>query len=390
MIGQRLKQFRLARGLSLDALAAKMGGIVTKQAISKYEMGKDIPSPVVVNKLAVALDVKSRDLWAQPDVTVEFVAYRRHSKLSKTEQQRVECIVTEGLEHRVRLQDLTGQTKVDLPLALFEVRSSEDADKAAIALRRHWRLGLDPIASVTGILEDHYVHVIEIDGPDGFDGISAIARDKGRSKAAAVISRRGVDGERQRLNLTHELGHLVCKIVGDLDEEKAAFRFGAAFLAPEEVIFREVGQKRHAIQAGELLLLKKRLGMSIQSILFRLRDLAVISQAHFNSWWPQINRLGWRKEEPGAMPPERPLWLKQAVLRAVSEELLATDEAQRILAEPLQQQPPLPLVERRAFLKLPIKQRRQLMAEQAAKLEHYYTSHPDLDHMGADLDDSTR
>ena len=35
MICQRLKQLRLARGLSLDALAAEMGGIVTKQALSK-------------------------------------------------------------------------------------------------------------------------------------------------------------------------------------------------------------------------------------------------------------------------------------------------------------------------------------------------------------------
>ena len=35
----RLKQLRLARGLSLDELAAAMGGIVTKQALSKYELG---------------------------------------------------------------------------------------------------------------------------------------------------------------------------------------------------------------------------------------------------------------------------------------------------------------------------------------------------------------
>ena len=35
MIGERLTQLRLARNLTLDALSAKMGGIVTKQALVK-------------------------------------------------------------------------------------------------------------------------------------------------------------------------------------------------------------------------------------------------------------------------------------------------------------------------------------------------------------------
>ena len=43
MISKRLKQLRLARGLSLDALVAQMGGLVTKQALSKYELDKAKP-----------------------------------------------------------------------------------------------------------------------------------------------------------------------------------------------------------------------------------------------------------------------------------------------------------------------------------------------------------
>ena len=59
MLATRLQRLRRARGLSLEELAAEMGGIVTKQALSKYETGKATPSPVILNKLAGVLNVKS-------------------------------------------------------------------------------------------------------------------------------------------------------------------------------------------------------------------------------------------------------------------------------------------------------------------------------------------
>ena len=59
MIGERLIQLRLAQNLTLDALAEKMGGIVTKQALSKYEQNQAQPSPIVLTKLSAALGVKA-------------------------------------------------------------------------------------------------------------------------------------------------------------------------------------------------------------------------------------------------------------------------------------------------------------------------------------------
>ena len=83
MISQKIKQLRLARGMSQDALVAEMGGIISKQAISKYETGKAIPSPSVLTRLARALGVKSTALWGLPACEVEFVAYRKTSGLGK-------------------------------------------------------------------------------------------------------------------------------------------------------------------------------------------------------------------------------------------------------------------------------------------------------------------
>lgn len=374
MIGDRIRQLRLARGLSLEALAARMGGILTKQALSKYEQGKAQPSPVMVNKLAAALGVKSVELWAEPSIRVEFIAYRKGAGLLKSEEAKVESSVTESLERRVRLQELTQQPAAkDVPVRSFAVKRLEDAETAAADLRSQWRLGLDAIASLTSVLEDHLIHVLEIEANERFDGISAVAYGSDDEvRAAAVVTRRGVPGERQRLSLAHELAHLVLRVSGSVDEEKAAYRFASAFLAPAEVLFREVGQRRGAMQAAELLLLKKNLGMSVQAIVYRLRELGIINEAHARSWFIHINRLGWKKREPFEMPAEKPQWLGRNVLRAVSEGALSREEGERMLCSKIDIEAPLSLIERRAFLKLPIEQRRQLLAEQASKFVDHY------------------
>ncbi len=371
----RLKQLRLARGLSLDELAAAMGGIVSKQALSKYELGTAHPSPVVLNKLAAALRVKAAHLMTEPAIAVNFIAYRRRSTMPKREQEKVESLVVHTLEERLRLLFLSEPAEVEtLPVARWKIKEMEETETAALELRARWKLGLDPIGSLVGVLEDHAIQVLEIDADHRFDGISAVATDQaGQQISAAVVTRRGVPGERQRLNLAHELGHLVLKIGENVDEEKAAFRFGAAFLAPADAIQREIGRRRTMVQPAELLLLKQRFGLSMQALLYRLRDLGIITESHFKQWFMDINRLGWRKSEPGELSPERPQWVRQQVLRLLAEGLLTKEDAETILGEALETSLPLSLIERQAFLKLPLAERRRKMAAQADKMVAVYT-----------------
>lgn len=55
--GVRLRAARKMAGLSMDELARRLGGIVTKQAIAKYETGQMRPSPEVLERLAQVLDI---------------------------------------------------------------------------------------------------------------------------------------------------------------------------------------------------------------------------------------------------------------------------------------------------------------------------------------------
>ncbi len=374
-IAHRLKRLRMSRGLSLDALVASMGHVVTKQAISKYECAKACPSPIVLNKLADTFKVKASYFLREPQVSVKFIGYRKASTLLKKAQGRIESLVTEVLEDRVRLQAMTGWPNGNhLPIHAYRISKIQDTERAAEELRTNWTLGQDPIASVVGMLEDHHIHVIELDAIDKFDGICAVAVDEAtQTHAAGLVTSKGVSGERQRLSLAHELGHLVLKIGPNLDEEKAAFRFGAAFLAPAQVVYREIGKRRDTILREELLLFKKRFGLSVQALVRRLYDLDVISDGYYRHWMMLINRLKWKRKEPGELEPEQSQWLRQTALRAYAEGLIGREEVERLFGESLDVEEPLTLIERRAFMKLPLEERRRILSEQAEKLKSHYS-----------------
>lgn len=386
MLGQRIKQFRLAKNYSLDELVAATGGIVSKVALSKYERGIIKPSNKVLAAIAKAFNVKTINLALQPNVKVQFVAYRKGSGLSKKEQSNVESLITSKLEDRVKIQDLLfSSSKPNLPVKSFKVKSIKDVESFAIELRSKWKLGLDPISNLTELLENNFVHVIFIDNAKSFDGISALvyANDT-QLKAAAVVSKNHIPGERQRLNLAHELGHIVLDIAPNLDEERVAFRFGGAFLAPKDSVLNIVGSRREHFQPRELFILKKIFGISIQALLFRLKDLEIISQTSFSNWYRIINKNNWKKNEPMPMKEETSHWFEKNVLHAFSEGLISSDEAARLLGENIDPQE-LSLIKKKEFLKLSQTDRSKILSEQAEKFIQYYTTNNEWKEFGGDI-----
>ncbi len=379
--GDRIRQLRLAKGMTQADLAKATGDLVSKQMISRYERGESRPSPSVIEGLAEAFDVRAADLFREPVAEVTFDAYRKYKRLGKRNQEQIERRVERELERRIRLQDLLGQIRdAPIPSREWEVTSPEDAEEAAEALRRRWQLGLAPIANVTEVLEDRHVHVIKISGFDDFDGLSARATGEGELLAAAVIYGGGRAGERQRLTLAHEMAHLAldteslpAEDADEFDAEDAVFRMGAAFLAPRDPLLRDVGRKRQSIQLQELLLLKEEYGMSIQALLYRLRDLEVISKYHHKQWSIKINQQGWRTSEPEELPPERPKWLRRSTYRAYSEGLISEEKAKQILGESPDGEEPSPtLTQRRSLMELPVEERRQVLAKQAEEMKGHY------------------
>lgn len=381
MLAKRLKQLRLARGFTLDELAAATGGFVTKQAISKYELDKSNPSAAVITRLAHALGVKGADLLFEPDYRVQLVAYRRTTKMSTKAQETIEATVACAFEDRLRIQALLGMRSNNLPIRSIPVTSLEDADEAAMHIRHAWKLGSAPIGNLIGLLEDQCVHVLDTEAVEGFDGLSAVAEDAetGQAWSAAVATTDGVTGDRQRFNLAHELGHLVMAPTAGVDEEKAAHRFAGALLAPADALRRELGPRRQSVYLAELKSLKERFGISIGALSYGMLNAGIVSAAYHKMLWRDLSRMGWRKREPGNVPLETSDWLMNAVLRATAEGILEVTEAERLLGYPVAREEALASKQRKAIRLLPAEEREELLYQQAEKMASFYEKGNALD-----------
>jgi len=374
-LAQKIKQLRLAHGWTLNELAAKLGGIVTKQSISKYEQGKSFPSSRVLIKIAHTFNIKASELISKPRFQINFIAYRKSCGLGVRDQENIENFAKERFEERLCLQDLVDNNlKIVVPIQKYQVAKVEDVEEHANILRKLWNIGSDEISSVTSLLENNSIHVIKIEGHKNFDGLSAIAYSNSKVKGAGIVIKKGQDGERQRMNLVHELGHIVLKVenLNEKDEEKAAFRFGAAFLAPKKLIFKEIGEKRTKLNIKELFILKERIGMSIQAIIYRLKDLEVISESYYGHCFRMINSWGWRKQEPNRLPEEKTEWLNQNVYKALAEGLITKEKAEILLNERLDEKDVLTLQRKKSFMELSLEERKRILAEQANMIADIY------------------
>lgn len=381
----RLKTLRLSRGFSLDDLSDAMGGLVTKQALSKYEKGTVQPSSSVLVALAKALGTSTRELFLEPTFAFERLEFRRKSTLGKKAAEAIQASVEEEFNRRLHLQTiLPGEKSLKIPVQAYSAENAQEAEEAAENLRREMELGTDPIGNLTAVLEEHAAHVIMVDAPPSFDGFSMLGRTSdGSLLSAAAAGRIGSSGDRQRLTIAHELGHLVLQRVPRMSQkenEQLAFRFGAAFLVPDDSLKSELGARRTSLNLQELLILKQRFGVSIQALVRRARDTSIISEPTYKSLCMQISRMGWRRKEPGnPVPPEESTWTQQAALRAWTEGLLSESEVIDYLGHVPEDAASSSLMRKKKFLKLSQAQRNKILADEAKKLEEHYENETDWD-----------
>jgi len=88
MIGRRLKVARASAGLSLRELAARMEGVVTPQAIGKYERNEDMPGSRALMALASALGVGEAYLLSDDELVLEGVDFRKRRRRRKRPRSR--------------------------------------------------------------------------------------------------------------------------------------------------------------------------------------------------------------------------------------------------------------------------------------------------------------
>lgn len=333
MIGNRIKQVRLASGLTLEELVDRLqdyGLSLSKQALSNYETGKRTPKASILMAIAKSLNVKSSFLMSEPTISIEWISFRCEETLGLRLAESLLAISESQAEPQLILQQiLTPQIKPKFPKKR-KVESLEDAEKAAMDLRNSWNLGLAPIDSLTIAIENHggIVVYIPFDG-EGFDGLAGISD----MKYPVISVNANVPDDRKRFSLAHELGHLIMDTEDFCweHEDKFANRFAASFLVPKKTVFEEVGNLRKNFGLEELGLLKKKYGMSIQAWILRMRDLEIITPYAAAMAYSEIDQKNWRKKEPiEYVGNETPVKLKQMTHRALSEGIITQEKAEEL------------------------------------------------------------
>ncbi|KUG19205.1 MAG: XRE family transcriptional regulator [Methanomicrobiaceae archaeon] len=338
-IAERLKMARQMRGLSQRELAGRAG--VSANAISKYERGINIPGSGVLIRLSKALDVKI-EYFLRPKtyhIKLEAPAFRR-LEMSHKEEVIVKERVRDWLERYLEVEDLLDidmTSAFRMPLGYpIQVSGIEEIERVAEKLRYEWNLGFDAIESLTDLLEDRGIKVGVVPAPETFEAVTFWF-----NSTPVVAVRDGVPGDRQRLSLAHELGHLMVLPPEDMDteegREKCAFRFAGAFLVPESIAKMELGERRTRLDLFELHLLKHKYGLSMQAWIYRARDLGIISQKEYHRLFEIFSEKNWRQREPGdQIPPEEPKRMKRLVMRAYTEGIISSSRASELFGESIE------------------------------------------------------
>ena len=337
MVGQRLKLARTAAGLSLRGLQERIESRVTAQAIGKYERDESTPRSGVLTALADALSVPEEYLLAKGEMTLEAVEFRKKRIASRREEAQVEAKVLRLLERYLMVEEFLGLTSInwDKPReAPYPVVSdSGEADRAAHSLRLYWGLGIDPIPNLVELVEERGIKVLSV-ALGNIDGLMARVRRAGKNSVPVLVVNDNGWGERQRLTMAHELGHLVLEVAANIDDEKAAYRFAGAFLMPAEVLREAIGKHRTSIVWGELFALKQLFGVSVQALTYRCKDLGVFSQTLFRQLFHEFSRLGWRRppyREPVSIKREIPRRFERLCFRALAEGAVSKDKVAELL-----------------------------------------------------------
>jgi len=340
MIGNRIRQARLAAGLTLDALGAQVG--VTHTAIQKYEKGTMTPPSSQLLKLARACGIRVEYFFRTHDVELQEPEFRRLSSFGKTAQQALKIKVVDLLEKRVELLGFFPESPIpqfESPAVLPQhINAPEELEAFADQVRDAWKLGLSPIGDLTDTLETLGLLVIVVDEDNpGFSGLAATARaSNGRTYPIVAVSSQW-PGDRQRFTLAHEIGRLLLagRLGAEISEEKACDRFAGAFLAPKAAVLQNLGQNRRHIEWRELYALKHAFGLSMVGWLLRAKQCNVITVATYLSLLKLFSAKSWRKREPGdPVACEIPRLFEQLVHRALGEQYVSESKAAELLGIP--------------------------------------------------------
>ena len=320
--GKRLREALQFRARRLSDLAEEIG--ISKQSLSLYASEENIPPYENVLKISFALGFPpeffmSEDYCTTATSNTYFRSQVSARKLDQNAQKiKMEYAtkVYKVLLNHVELPALNlPDVDFKMPEKLVEADSEEvlsQIESIASMLRRYWEVGFGPVDNLQLLLESNGIIVTGFkDVDEKIDAFSQRISTKEHGTVFMIALAIG-DKPKCRLNfdMAHELGHILLHNWDDSNEtlskdefnalEKQANMFASAFLMPRESFGRDVVPYSTKVEYYRSL--KKKWGVSMQAMMYRARQLGIISANQFQYMMRIVSAKGWRTSEPGDVP----------------------------------------------------------------------------------------
>lgn len=341
----QLKKARLMRGLSMTELAAKSS--LSRESISKYELGATKPRGESILKLANALKFPVY-FFGKPDIVIPMgtVFFRSQAastnKLREMQKIRLE-LAAQSLLYISKYIKLP-QLNIPEPLNLkIEEITPEIVQRLASKTRKMWQLGSGPIKNLTNVMEANGIIITETTMHSGkMDAVSTRINDV----PLIALTDNNESVMRRRFNLAHELGHILLhnsvENVFDLNNnkyknllEKQANQFASYFLLPDESFtdYLVAGSMNFFRQA------KLYWNVSIAALIYKANELHLLSENQYIYLQKQISKNHWRKHEPddNKLPQEHPSIFKTALDMLLDANLVTKQDLISVSGLPIEE-----------------------------------------------------
>jgi len=333
---ERLSQVLAARRLSQAQLASLVG--VSPATVSKWRSGIQAPERDTLERLASVVNVTPEWFTRAPSARVSPPLFRSNASAHVAARAMLEARVEWAQDVAFALSEFVDYPEVNLPVRHFKEPDEvtpDEIESAAIECRDLWRIGRTAVPDLALAIEGAGVILIrEETGIAQIEGLSTWSEVLGRP--LVLLSADKDNGYRSRFDLAHELGHLILHrhIPRPTERERhkqleaQAHRFAGAFLLPAETFANEV---RTPVTLDDLLLLKRRWGVSVAAIIMRLRALKILDEDAAQLLFKRRSARWGAKSEPGDgdRAPERPRLLRRTIDLLVEENVMPLDAIPR-------------------------------------------------------------
>ena len=296
---------REIRGMTQTELAKKSG--IRQAKISRYEGNISQVNSDHLRVLARSLDFPEEfflQVGQKFGAESTEIFHRRRSNVPARDLKRIDGLVNlQRIGSAWLLQAFQQVDAFEIPT--FSTEDFEDVSEIAGAVRSFWKMPTGPVKNLITLLEKASCLVFTADFK--VDKIDEVTQWIPPSPPIILVNS-AAPADRVRFSLAHALGHLVMhrSIPPYKEMEKEADQFAANFLMPEHDIVDDF----QPVTIQHMLELKQVWRVSMQALIYRAKDLGIITERRFTSLFQQLSRLGYRKQEPFPIPREEPQLVK--------------------------------------------------------------------------------